>query len=121
MITVRLAESDGDLESWRQVRMAVLPDERAQTVEEMRTSKSASSLYLLAEVDGRVAGSGVADRSDLGGQGFLSPRVLPEARRRGVGWRVLLHGERRRGWGSWLTDGGAGSRGGSAARCATGG
>jgi mycothiol synthase len=88
-IAVRPVESDRDLEAWRQVRMAVLPDERAQTVEEMRSSRSASSLYLLAELDGRVAGSGVADRSDLGGQGFLSPRVLPEARRRGVGTALL--------------------------------
>ncbi|HUI37175.1 MAG TPA: GNAT family N-acetyltransferase, partial [Gaiellaceae bacterium] len=40
-------------------------------------------------LDGRVAGSGVAGRSDLAGQGFLSPRVLPEARRRGVGTALL--------------------------------
>ena len=47
------------------------------------------TLYLLAEVDGRVAGSGVACRSDLAGQGSLAPRVLPEARRRGVGTALL--------------------------------
>jgi mycothiol synthase len=89
VIAVRPAESDADLDAWRRVRTAVLPDERAQTVDEMRSSKSASSLYLLAELDGRVAGSGIADRSDLAGQGFLSPRVLPGARRRGVGTALL--------------------------------
>jgi mycothiol synthase len=89
VIAVRPAESDADLDAWRRVRMAVLPDERAQTVDEMRSSKSASSLYLLAELDGRVAGSGIADRSDLAGQGFLSPRVLPGARRCGVGTALL--------------------------------
>jgi GNAT superfamily N-acetyltransferase len=89
VIAVRPAESDADLDAWRRVRMAVLPEERALTVEEMRRAATSASLYLLAELDGTVAGSGVADRSDLGGQGFLSPRVLPDARRRGVG-TVLL-------------------------------
>ena len=46
------------------------------------------SLYLLADVDGELAGSGFAGRSDLGG-GVLIPRVLPEARRRGVGTALL--------------------------------
>jgi mycothiol synthase len=89
MIRLRPAESDADLEAWRRVRMTVVPDERAQTVAEMRAAKTTSSLYLLAELDGRVAGAGVADRSDLAGQGFLAPRVLPEARRRGVGTTLL--------------------------------
>jgi len=69
--------------------MAVLPDERAQTVEEIRRAATPESLYLLADLDGRVAGAGVAGRFDLAGQGFLSPRVLGEARRRGVGTALL--------------------------------
>jgi len=89
VIAVRPAETDADLELWRQVRMAVLPDERAPTVEEMRHAATPASLYLLAELEGHVAGSGVADRSNLGGQGFLSPRVLPHARRHGVGSMLL--------------------------------
>jgi mycothiol synthase len=89
VIAVRPAESDADLDAWRRVRMAVLPDERAQTVEEMRRASTPDSLYLLAELDGRVVGSGVASRSDLAGQGFLAPRVLPEARRLGVGTALL--------------------------------
>jgi GNAT superfamily N-acetyltransferase len=86
---LRPAETDADLDAWRRVRMTVLPDERAQTVEEMRTSMTPESLYLLAELDGLVAGAGVAGRSDLAGQGFLSPRILPEARRQGVGTALL--------------------------------
>ena len=89
MIAVRRAESDADLEAWRRVRIAVVPNERAQTVDELREALTPTQLYLLAELDGRVAGSGVAGRSDLAGQGFLSPRVLPAARRRGVGTALL--------------------------------
>lgn len=89
MIALRPAETDDDLDAWRRVRMAVLPDERALTVEELRTSMTPESLYLLAELHGRVAGAGVAGRSDLAGQGFLSPRILPEARRQGVGTALL--------------------------------
>jgi len=89
VIAVRPAETDADLDAWRRVRMAVLPDERVQTVEELRTSMTPESLYLLAELDGLVAGAGVAGRSDLAGQGFLSPRILPEARRQGVGTALL--------------------------------
>ena len=89
MIAVRRAEGVADLEAWRRVRIAVVPNERAQTVDELREALTPTQLYLLAELDGRVAGSGVAGRSDLAGQGFLSPRVLPEARRRGVGTALL--------------------------------
>jgi mycothiol synthase len=89
VIAVRRAESDADLEAWRRVRIAVVPYERAQSVDELREALTPTQLYLLGELDGRVAGSGVAGRSDLAGQGFLSPRVLPEARRRGVGTALL--------------------------------
>jgi mycothiol synthase len=89
VIAVRVAESDGDLEAWRRVRIAVVPNERAQTIDELREALTPTQLYLLAELDGRVAGSGVAGRSDLAGQGFLSPRVLPEARRLGIGTALL--------------------------------
>jgi mycothiol synthase len=71
VIAVRRAESDADLEAWRRVRIAVVPNERAQTVDELREALTPTQLYLLAELDGRVAGSGVAGRSDLAGQGFL--------------------------------------------------
>jgi mycothiol synthase len=89
MISLRRAETDGELEAWRQVRLAVLPNERAATVAEMRSFGSPGRLLLLAELDGEVCGAGLADRSETAGDGFLAPRVLPRARRRGVG-TVLL-------------------------------
>jgi mycothiol synthase len=88
-IAVRVAESDADLEFWRQVRIAVLPNERTGSVEEIRRSTTPGSVMLLAELDGALAGCGVGGRSDLGGQGFIAPRVLPSARRRGVGTALL--------------------------------
>jgi len=89
VIAVRRAETDADLEAWRQVRIAVLPNERCGPVEEMRRKSTPESLFLLAELDGDVAGSGIAGPSDLADQGFLAPRVLPDARRRGVGTALL--------------------------------
>jgi GNAT superfamily N-acetyltransferase len=88
-IELRRAETDADLEAWRQVRIAVLPNERCETVDWMRRSMTPERIYLLAELDGVLAGSGLAGRSDLGYAG-LHPRVLPWARRRGVGTAILL-------------------------------
>jgi GNAT superfamily N-acetyltransferase len=89
MIEIRRAEGDADLEAWRQVRIAVLPNERAGSVEEIRRAATPESLLVLAELDGKVVGSGIAGRSDLAGQGFVAPRVLRAARRRGVGTALL--------------------------------
>src|SRR4051812_8091334 len=81
--------SDDDFEAWRAVRIAVVPNERCDTVAEMRANDSPSRLMMLAAIDGDVVGSGVADRSDSAGGGFAAPRVLPEYRRRGVGSALL--------------------------------
>ena len=88
MIELRRAETDDDLEAWRRVRMAILPNERTVTVEQLRAQSADDTLYLLALVDGKPAGSGVASRSDTGGA-FTQPRVLPPFRRRGVGTALL--------------------------------
>lgn len=85
---IRPTDTDADLESWRQVRIALLPNERTATVEELRGKSTGEDLLLLAELDGRVAGSGAASRSDMGGAA-LFPRVLPEFRRRGIGTALL--------------------------------
>jgi GNAT superfamily N-acetyltransferase len=89
VIGIRRTENDADLEAWRQVRMAVVPNERAPSVEELRRAAAPDRLLLLAELDGERAGSGVASRSDMAGLGSLAPRVLPAARRRGVGTALL--------------------------------
>jgi GNAT superfamily N-acetyltransferase len=87
-IEIRVAATDAELEEWRQVRIAVLPDERCASVEWMRKTMTAQRVYLLATVDGVVAGSGLSGRSDFGYAG-LHPRVLPAFRRRGVGTALL--------------------------------
>jgi mycothiol synthase len=89
MTVVRVARSDADLTRWRDLRTAVAPGERAATVAEMRAMEHPGRLLLLAEQDGQVVGSGVADDSSLGGA-FVCARVIPEARRRGVGTAILL-------------------------------
>jgi mycothiol synthase len=90
VIRLRPATNDADLEVWRQVRIEVVPDERAATVEEMRAAATPETAWLLVELDGEVAGSGLARRSDFAGSGFVAPRVLPEFRRRGVGTALLI-------------------------------
>jgi len=87
-IELRVADNDADLEAWRSVRIAVVPNERCSSVDEMRRSATPGSLFVLADLDGELAGSGLTGRSDLGGA-FVAPRVLPGVRRRGVGTALL--------------------------------
>src|SRR5262245_39914364 len=88
---LREVRTEADYESWRSVRLAILPGERAGTVAEMMEAQATrpSRLLLLAERDGVVVGSGSADRSDLGGRGSVGPRVLPDYRRQGIGTQLL--------------------------------
>ena len=88
MIELRAAESDEDLEAWRAVRSAILPNERTSSVAELRTGADATTLFLLAFVEGTLAGSGIANSASTGGA-FTQPRVLPSFRRQGVGTRIL--------------------------------
>jgi GNAT superfamily N-acetyltransferase len=85
MIELRVAESDDELELWRGVRTALLPNERTASIAELR---SGGSFMLLAYRGDELAGSGSASKSDMGG-GAVTPRVLPEHRRRGVGTALL--------------------------------
>jgi mycothiol synthase len=88
MIELRVAQTDDELERWLEVRRAVLPDERTASLEEQRRYVKPEDLYLLAFLDGELAGSGLCNRSDTGGA-FVAPRVLPAKRRRGVGSALL--------------------------------
>src|SRR5690349_8540353 len=88
MIELRPAESDEDLEAWRSVRSAILPNERTASVAELRAGTDWDTLFLLAFVDGQLAGNGVANSASTGGA-FTQPRVLPSFRRQGVGTRIL--------------------------------
>ena len=87
-LILRVAESDTDLEAWRRVRAEVIPNERVATIEWMRASMTPERVYLVAELAGKVVGSGLGGRSDFGYAG-LHPRVVPSARRRGVGTAIL--------------------------------
>jgi mycothiol synthase len=88
MIELCAAESDEDLELWRSVRSAIMPNERTSSVAELRAGADWDTLYLLAFADGELAGSGVSTGACTGGA-FTQPRVLPAFRRRGVGTRIL--------------------------------
>lgn len=81
--------TDDEYDAWRAVRLAVEPGSRTHSLEEMRAHDSPHRLLLLAVEDGDVVGSGLADRSDTAGAGFVAPRVRPEHRRRGVGSALL--------------------------------
>ena len=93
MIELRPAESDEDLEAWRSVRSAVLPNERTSSVAELRAGADGDTLWLLAYVDGELAGSGVSTGGSTGGA-FTQPRVLPAFRRRGVGTQLAARARR---------------------------
>jgi mycothiol synthase len=67
----------------------LVPNERAPSAEELRCPDTPDRLLLLAELDGELAGSGLASRSEMAGLGSLAPRVLPQARRQGVGTALL--------------------------------
>jgi mycothiol synthase len=84
MIELRVVETDAELELWAGIKSTVVPNEPV-TAEQMRASGEPDRLLLLAELDGRPAGCGIASSSSCGGRAFVAVRVLPEFRRRGVG------------------------------------
>jgi mycothiol synthase len=87
---VRVAESQADVRTYVDVWNAVTPDEPAFFEQQWeRLQRDARRLYVLADHDRDIVGCGFAGASDSPGRGFVSPRVLPNARRRGVG-SVLL-------------------------------
>jgi mycothiol synthase len=88
-VCLRPVVSDADLEGWVHVKNAVVPNEPV-TVAQMRAEPAEGRLLLLAELDGLLAGAGMARRSHFVGRGFVAARVLPEFRRRGVGSALLL-------------------------------
>jgi mycothiol synthase len=89
VIVVRRPETDADLEGWIRVRRTVFPNESAWTVQDFREREWGEQLFLIAELDGEIVGCGMADRSDIHTRGFASSRVVPDARRHGVGTALL--------------------------------
>ena len=85
---IRRVETGAELESWVRVRNAVEPNAPV-SAEQLLRSPSDDRVFLLAELDGAVAGCGTAARSHFGGRCFLVPRVLEEFRGRGVGTALV--------------------------------
>ncbi len=88
MIELRQCVTDDDYEVWLGVRRAVLPGDRAPSLDELKSFIKPADAHLLADLDGELAGSGLMNRSDLGGA-HVAPRVLPDKRGRGVGTALL--------------------------------
>lgn len=90
-VEVRRAESDADLEAFIRIRRTLLPNESGGTVQAMRADLDANPdrRYYVAELEGDVVGSGLVSLSDLRDRYSLKVRVLPQARRRGVGTALL--------------------------------
>ena len=88
MIELRQCVTDDDYEVWIGVRRAVLPGDRAPSLDELKSFIKPGDAHLLADLDGELAGSGLMNRSDLGGA-HVAPRVLPDKRGRGVGTALL--------------------------------
>lgn len=87
---IRRAEPDADLDAYVRVWNAITPAEPTTVdAQRERLERNPDRLYLLAERDGEVVACGFAGPSDSPGRGFLSPRVLPGARRAGLGTALL--------------------------------
>ena len=91
MIEVRAAESDADLEAFIRVRRTLFPNDSGGPVALLRADLAANPdrHFYVAELDGEVVGSGLISLSDLRDRFSVKVRVLPEARRRGVGTALL--------------------------------
>jgi mycothiol synthase len=88
MIALRTVESDADIEAWAALKSTVVRNEPV-TVEQLRSGDEPGRLLLLADLDGVLAGCGIAAPSSFGGRAFIAARVLPGQRRRGVGTALV--------------------------------
>ena len=83
---IRRVVTDAELDEYVGIWNAITPREplSSETVRR-RWERQPERLYLVAERDGRVVGNGMVGPSDSPGRAFIAIRVLPEARRRGIG------------------------------------
>ena len=90
-LVLTAADDDARLDACLAIWDAITPAEPASPeVVRARNAREPRRLYLLATLDGVPVACGFAGPSQTEGRGFVSPRVLPEARRRGVGTALLL-------------------------------
>jgi mycothiol synthase len=85
------AESDADLEAWREVWNAVTPREPSAPLESIRRriERQPERLYLVATEETETVGLGFAGPAQSPGRTALAVRVLPSHRRRGIGSKLL--------------------------------
>ena len=90
MTTIRPAETDADLQAYVELWNTVTPNE-SSTVDQQRKRRQRDPrrLYVVAECGGAIVGCGYAGPSDSPDRGVLAPRVLPDARRQGIGTALL--------------------------------
>jgi GNAT superfamily N-acetyltransferase len=91
-VEIRAVTDGPDLEAYVAVWNAAVPGDIPAVVEQQRDrlDRDPRRLYLLAEQAGRPVGCGFAGASDAAERGFLAPRVLPDARRRGIGNALIV-------------------------------
>jgi len=89
-MNVRPATTDADLELWTRARNRVELS-NPTTVEDVRDGlrRQPETRHWLAEEDGEPIGCVFVARGSVPGRGFVLPRVVPEARGRGVGTSLV--------------------------------
>ena len=94
---IREVVTDADVEAWVRIRNAVEPWEATTVETTLLTSVAEPDRRLyLGELDGEVASCGGVARSETRfTAATVFPRVLPEARRRGLGTALLRAGSER--------------------------
>jgi GNAT superfamily N-acetyltransferase len=88
---IREARTRDDIEAWTRVRNLVQPEEPASVEDVVKAGvREPERRVYLAELDGEVVGCAFVARSDsLPGCAATIPRVVPHARRRGMGSALL--------------------------------
>lgn len=87
---IRPVESDADLDVYVGIWNAITPEEPTTAkLQRERRERDPRRLYLLAERDGNTVAAGFGGPSDSEGRAHVAPRVLPEARRGGIGAALL--------------------------------
>ena len=89
-MNVRPATTEADLELWTRARNRVEVD-NPTTVQDLRDglTRQPETRHWLAEEDGEPVGCIFVARSSVAGRAFVLPRVVPEARGRGVGTALV--------------------------------
>jgi mycothiol synthase len=88
-IDIESPQTDEQIEAWAEILRRV--DDLRLDADELRHSfeQDRESLWALAYLDGEPVGLGVGRPSSLPGANYAAARVLPDARRRGVGTMLL--------------------------------